>query len=440
MPVTNASAGTGSTREYPVTDSLWAHTATPRVDYPPLQSTVNADVAIVGGGFTGLSCALHLAEAGVQSVVLEAVEPGWGASGRNGGMLIPAMKITPAQLGTLLGPEAGRKAAEFSVRSTDVVMDIVQRYAIDCHADLGGWLVPAHSPRARARLETFAREWHEVQACIEMLDAAQMQARLGSSAYHGGFRHSKGGKLHPLSYARGLARAAATAGARICAHSEVTELQRTQGRWRVVTASGVVRAERVLIATNGYTGDLWPGLRQTVIPAHSFLVATTPLSDNLRSSILPGGDAASDSRRLLLYFRMDHQGRLLLGGRGSVAEPTGAQAFAGLRAQIKALYPQLGEVEFEHHWFGRICITLDKVPHLHQPAPGLTTALGYNGRGVAMATAMGSALANYFVRGDAAELPFPLRTAKKIPLHGIRNQISAATIAYYRVRDLLETL
>jgi glycine/D-amino acid oxidase-like deaminating enzyme len=138
-------------------DSLWAHTATPRVDYLPLQSTVNADVAIVGGGFTGLSCALHLAEAGVDSIVLEAAEPGWGASGRNGGLLCPNMKITPAELSALLGSEAGRKAAEFSITSADVVMDIVNRYTIDCHADLGGWLVPAHSPRALTRLEKFAR-------------------------------------------------------------------------------------------------------------------------------------------------------------------------------------------------------------------------------------------------------------------------------------------
>jgi glycine/D-amino acid oxidase-like deaminating enzyme len=421
-------------------DSLWAHTATPRVDYLPLQSTVNADVAIVGGGFTGLSCALHLAEAGVDSIVLEAAEPGWGASGRNGGLLCPNMKITPAELSALLGSEAGRKAAEFSITSADVVMDIVNRYTIDCHADLGGWLVPAHSPRALTRLEQFARQWHDVQAPVEILDAAQMQARLGSSVYHGGLRNAKGGKLHPLSYARGLARAAAAVGARICANSEVRELRYANGRWRVATAGGAVLAERVLIATNGYTGDLWPGLRETVIPAHSFLVATKPLSDNLRRSILPQGDAASDSRRLLLYFRKDHQGRLLLGGRGSIAEPAGPQAFAGLRAQLKVLFPQLGEVAFDYHWFGRICITRDHIPHLHEPAPGLTMALGYNGRGVAMATAMGRALAAYFAGGDASVLPFPLSEPRKIPLHGLRNQISAVAAAYYKVRDRLETV
>ncbi|MDH3712535.1 MAG: FAD-binding oxidoreductase [Gammaproteobacteria bacterium] len=421
-------------------DSLWAHTATPRVDCPPLRASVNADVAIVGGGFTGLSCALHLAEAGVHSVVLEAAEPGWGASGRNGGMLCPNMKITPAELSARLGTEAGRKAADFSIASADVVMDIITRYSIDCHADQGGWLVPAHSPRALARLENIAREWHDVQAPIELLDAAQMQARLGSSVYYGGLRNVKGGKLHPLSYARGLAGAAAAAGARICANSAVRELQSDNGRWRVVTPGGAVLAERVLIATNGYTDDLWPGLRETVIPAHSFLVATKPLSDNLNGSILPGGDVASDSRRLLLYFRKDHQGRLLLGGRGSIAEPAGPQAFAGLRAQIKVLFPQLGEVEFDHHWFGRICMTRDHIPHLHEPAPGLTIALGYNGRGVAMATAMGKALAEYFIGHDASVLPFPLSEPRKIPLHGLRNQISAVAAAYYKVRDRLETV
>lgn len=421
-------------------DSLWAHTATPRVDYPPLQSAVSADVAIVGGGFTGLSCALHLAEAGVHSVVLEAAEPGWGASGRNGGMLCPNMKVTPAQLSALLGAEAGRRAAEFSITSADVVMDIVNRYAIDCHADLGGWLVPAHSPRALARLENFAREWHDVQAPIEVLDAAQMRARLGSSVYHGGLRNAKGGKLHPLSYARGLAGAAVVGGAKIFANSEVRELQYDNGRWRVATSGGEVHAERVLVATNGYTGDLWPGLQETVIPAHSFLVATKPLSDNLRRSILPEGDAASDSRRLLLYFRKDHQGRLLLGGRGSTAEPAGPQSFAGLRAQLKVLFPQLEQVEFDHHWFGRICITRDHVPHLHEPAPGLTIALGYNGRGVALATAMGKALAAYFTGGDASVLPFPLTEPRRIPLHRLRNQIGAVAAAYYKVRDRLEVV
>jgi glycine/D-amino acid oxidase-like deaminating enzyme len=174
-----------------------------------------------------------------------------------------------------------------------------------------------------------------------------------------------------------------------------------------------VRAERVLLATNGYTGGLWPGLEQTVLAANSFMIATEPLRGTAAGAILPGRETASNTQRLLLYFRRDAQGRLLMGGCGHFAEPYGPHSFEHLVRSVELLFPQLGPVKYEYRWAGRVAITRDFLPHVHEPAPGLTMALGYNGRGVATATAMGQHLAARMT--GTTEFPFPGTRIKPIP-------------------------
>lgn len=206
--------------------------------------------------------------------------------------------------------------------------------------------------------------------------------------------------------------------------------------WTVTTAQGArLNAERVVLCTNGYTGGLWPDLARTVIAANSFQVATVPLSDNLRRSILPEGHVSSDTRKLLLYFRLDHTGRLLMGGRGPFREPRSPADWAHLERIVGKLFPQLDGTAFDHRWCGRVAITRDYLPHLHEPAPGLLIDIGCQGRGVGLQSAMGRAMAAYIATGDADNLPLPLTPIAPLPLHALHRLYVSAIIAWYRLSD-----
>jgi glycine/D-amino acid oxidase-like deaminating enzyme len=241
-----------------------------------------------------------------------------------------------------------------------------------------------------------------------------------------------------LSFARALAKAAQSAGAAIHGHTAATGLYRTAGCWVVETQSGArVTADRVVICTNAYTGNLWPRLRETVIAPNSFQIATEPLSDNLRKSILPFGQVSSDARKLLLYFRLDHEGRLLLGGRGPFREPTSAADWSHLEKMLPRLFPQVEGVPIQHRWCGRVAVTRDFLPHLHEPASGLIIDIGCMGRGVGLQTAIGKAFADYIVTADETALPLPRLPIRPIPFHGLKQVYVAAAVAWYRTLDRL---
>lgn len=419
----------------PLPASLWAATAPPAPPTPPLEESITTDVAIVGGGFTGLSTALHLAEAGVRACVVEASEPGWGASGCNGGQVNPTLKHDPDDLLRLLGAKQAEPLIEAMNRSGDVVFGLIERYGIDCQPVRRGWLQVAHSPQAVSGLHARAEQWRQRGVKTELLDRAEVARRVGSDAFAGGWLDPRAGGIQPLSFTRGLARAAISLGARVHGHTLATGLQRVNGRWNLHTAGGAtVNAERVLLATNGYTGDLWPRLEQTMLAANSFMVATEPLNGAAAHGILPGGETSSNTQRLLLYFRRDAQGRLLMGGRGHFADPTGPGDFRHLERSVELLFPQLGRVKYEYRWAGRVAITRDFMPHVHEPAPGLTMALGYNGRGIATATAMGKHLAARMT-GSTEPFPFPITPIRPIPLHGLQRLYVAAGVAWYTLLD-----
>ncbi|MBN9507574.1 MAG: FAD-binding oxidoreductase, partial [Alphaproteobacteria bacterium] len=246
----------------------------------------------------------------------------------------------------------------------------------------------------------------------------------------------RGGAVQPLAYARGLARAAIAAGAAIHGRTRATGLRRGDGRWHVATATGAeITAGQVVLATNGYTDDLWPGLGRSVVALNSFQVATVPLSDNLRAGLLPEGHVTSDTRKLLLYFRLDHEGRLLMGGRGPLREPDGTRDWAHLERVVTKLFPRLAGTPIAHRWCGRVALTRELLPHLHAPAPGLIANIGCMGRGIGLQSAMGAAIARYLLHGDAQALPFPLRPVRPIPLRGVQRLYLSGIIAWYRMTD-----
>ncbi|WP_448107913.1 NAD(P)/FAD-dependent oxidoreductase [Pseudomonas azerbaijanoccidentalis] len=417
--------------------SLWAATAPTAVPTPALSESLKVDVAIVGAGYTGLSTALHLAEKGVSVCVLEANEPGWGASGRNGGQVNPTLKYDPDQLVQMYGAERAEPLIDVVSSSADLVFNLIQRHEIDCAPVRKGWMQVSYSDKGVAGLHARADQWARRGVPVQCLDARTVAARMGSEAFAGGWLDGRAGAIQPLAYARGLVRAALAAGVRIHGQSAVTALQRQDSGWQLQTAGGAqVTADQVVLATNGYSSNLWPGMAQSILAANSFIVATKPLSGSVADSILPGQETVSTAQRLLLYFRKDAYGRLLMGGRGLFNDPTGPTDFAHLERSLALLFPQLGPLEFEYHWAGRIAITRDFMPHVHEPAPGLTLALGCNGRGIALCTSLGQQLAGRLCDNRAA-FAYPVSPLQRLPLHGLQRFYIGAGVAWYSLLDRL---
>jgi glycine/D-amino acid oxidase-like deaminating enzyme len=416
--------------------SLWASTAPPGPPLVPLGADTVADVAIVGAGFTGLAAAITLADAGRGVVVLEAAQPGYGASGRNGGQVIPGLKDEPDELEARHGSEDGPRLVRTVAAGPDLVFDLIRRFAIDCDARRAGWIQPSHTEATWRLVQRRAAQWQARQAPVRVLAAVEVAALTGSRLYNGGWLDERAGTVQPLAYVRGLARAATSLGVKVHTESPVVALEPEAGGWRARTPHGTVRARQVLIATNAYSGPLHDALRRSVVAVPSFQVATKPLSREWRQRILPGGHAVSDTYNLLRYYRLDAAGRLVVGARGMYGRRTTAQLLRNHTAALGEIYPDLGPVEYEYCWNGYVAVTTDHVPHLHDLGQGLYAALGYNGRGVAMATMLGRLAAGLALgRADPDGYFYPVTPLEPIPLHAFSRIGVRATIAYLRMKD-----
>lgn len=411
---------------------LWAESAAEApLDAATLSGEADCSVAVIGGGFAGLSAALHLAGRGSEVRLLEAQRIGAGASGRNNGQVIPGLKLGPEDLERRYG-DHGAAVVETSASAADLVFELIQRHAIDCEPERRGWLRAAQSPAAFRQVEGLARQWQARGAAVELLDATATARVLGSDAYCGGLIDRRAGRLQPLAYCRGLARAARGAGAILHEESPVTSLERRSGRWHLRSPQGLLRAEAVVMAVGAYGESLWPGWSRSFITVQSMQLASAPLSSNLRSGVLPGASAMSDSRKLATALRLDAAGRLCIAGRGPLDGRLTDGVIRQLQRSAIRLFPAVAETAWTHAWPGRIAITLDSLPRLTSPAPGLFAIVGFNGRGVAMATALGRAAAEHILGRPAG---FPLVPAPPVPLHQLRRPLLAAAIAYYRLRD-----
>jgi len=418
--------------------SVWTEAAEPAPETRPLEGDRRADVAVIGAGYTGLSAALHLAERGADVVAIDSAEPGWGGSGRNGGQIIPGLKHDPDELERQYGEATGRRVWQIAGAAADTVFELIARHKIACHAQPCGWIAAAPHAAALESLRARTEQWQRRGAPVELLDRGRIEALTGTTAYVGGMLDRRAGALHPLSYARGLARAAQHAGASLHGRSAARRLEPAGAGWRIVTDAAVVHARVVIVATNAYTDDLWPGLRQTVLPIQSYQVATEPLPDAVRRRVLPGGQVVSDLRRILFYFRLDPEGRLLMGGRGPLDDRGDPALFARLEATARRIFPGLGSPRWTHRWSGRVALTADHVPHLHEPRPGVLIGLGYNGRGVAMATVMGRLLAERALGLSPAEIGWPVTPIEPIRLHRFRLPAMAAVVHWKRFQDWLD--
>ena len=418
------------------TASYYAATRNDRSDYPRLTGSHEADAVVVGGGFTGVSAALSLAERGYAVVLLEAKRIGWGASGRNGGQLIDGF-VETARIARRAGAAAAEMARRMSLESRDLVIERMRRYAIDC--DFRPGFVYLGSRRTELRgIDAEFEERDRVGYPFELrrLDRDGLRTHLGSSRYTAGLLIGGNGHLHPLNLCAGEARAAAGLGARVFEDSPVIRVRHGE-RPLVETASGSVRAGRVVLAGNAYLGGTEPRLEGRVVPAGSYIVATEPLSDTLSDRLLPTGVACCEYRVVPDYFRLSADRRMLFGGLCTYSGREPPDIDASIRPRVRRVFPELGGGRIDYRWGGHIAISLNRIPQFGRIGGNTYYAQGYSGHGVAPAHLAGKLLADA-IAGDAERFDVFARIPH-LRLPGGRrfaNPVLALGMLLYRLREL----
>jgi glycine/D-amino acid oxidase-like deaminating enzyme len=294
------------------------------------------------------------------------------------------------------------------------VFEIVARHAIDCDLVRGGGYRAAVNKRHAAAVNALVDECLELGMPVEYCDAAQIAEATGTDRYAGAMFDARHGQISPLKYTLGLAAAASRLGARIFGNSAAIAVDRVDGRWQVRTPDGKVTAERILFATNGYTDALVPGLARSILPVFSSIVSTEPLPQELAARVLAKRQVLFEIGRVTTYYRVDASRRLLFGGRGVMKDASGVAHFNGLKAYALRLWPELKDVKWEFGWNGRIAMTSDHLPHIHDLGDGRIACLGYNGRGVALASAVGAPLAAVLLGAPLENVDLPVVPVKQI--------------------------
>ena len=403
--------------------SYYAATAKFLAPFETAAGAITCDVCVVGGGYAGLSAALHLAQAGYDVVLLEAHRVGFGASGRNGGQVGTGQRVDQQDLESMVGLNRARALWDIGLESVQLVRNLIADHKMDCgftdgiiHADHRARLVPYSHAYADRLRETYGYEK------IRALSREETRHLVGSPAYFGGTLDMGGGHTHPLRFALGLAQAAQDAGVRIFEKSTVTSV--TDKPCRVTTEKADISASHIVLCCNGYLGDLQPEVATRVMPINNYMVATKPLSTDMARELIRDNHAVADSKFVINYFRLSEGNRMLFGGTESYSYRFPSDIAAKVRKPMAQIYPQLAGVQIDYAWGGTLGITMNRMPHFARVAGNIISASGYSGHGVAMAT-LGGKLAALAIAGHAekfdlmAEVPsqrFPGGTALRWPL------------------------
>lgn len=415
--------------------SYYAATANPWVTAPPLGDPIDVDLAVVGGGCTGLSAALHAARRGLSVAVLEGGRVGWGASGRNGGQMIPGLRKGAAELVKLYGRERARALLDLAFEARDLVTGLIDEYAIDCDLKTTGHLVAACKASDLAWMEAEARCMHEVMHYphVDVLTADQARAEV-ATPYHGALLDRRGGHMHPLNYTLGLARAARDAGVLIFENSEALALKSGE-RVQVATAKGGVRARHAILAGDALLTGLMPRVNTRIMPVANYLAATAPLPDP--AAVIANDRAVSDSRFVVNYYRLSADGRLLFGGGERYTPDPPRDMAAFVRNHMETVFPQLRGVAIDHAWGGLVSVTQTRLPHVGRQGEVLW-AHGYSGLGVILSTLAGKLLAEALA-GESAR--FELFAGLEPPAFpggvALRGPLYVLGMLWYALRDRL---
>lgn len=391
-----------------ISQGLWAATAKGKPTLTALEREHKTEVAIIGGGYTGLSAALHLSLAGRSSILVEANDIGFGGAGRNVGLVNAGLWLMPEDVIKLVGLDHGRELIQVLGASPDLVFGLIEKYKIDCEAWRHGTLHCADSRAGYKALEERERQWKEQGAPVQLLDREEAAEKIGTRAFLGALLDKRAGTIQPLSYAYGLARAALEEGAQLYANSPVTSLEKQGEFWRLTTPQGAILAKSVIVAVQGYPEGAFQDQSHNMVPFNYFQFATQPLAPEVLKTVLPGRNGAWDTNLILSSFRLDAAGRLIVGSVGSVEAFAWNLKQAWVKRTIRKVFPQIQGVEIEHGWYGRIAMTTNHIPRFHVMGENLAMVTCYNGRGIGPGTVFGKLLAAYMMGGSVRDIPLPV--------------------------------
>ncbi len=410
--------------------SLWGATAIENPVHQQLQQSLQVDVLVVGGGYTGLSSALHLAEQGVSVALLEAKSIGFGGSGRNAGLVNAGVLQGPDHVNKVLGEAAGERFNLALRESPAMVFELVKRFGMPCDAKRTGTVNIAHSASAMTYLEDRCRQLQALGAAVELIDGERATAISASPVYrHGGILDPGAGTIQPLDYARSLARAALDTGAKLFQKSGILSLTRQNDSWLASTSQGQVSAQQVIIATNAYADDNSEHVRESTLPVFIFQCATSPLAVDVAASIIPQRHGLWDTQTLMTSARVDSAGRLVMSSAGSLQGVERTIRGNWMTRTRNRLFPQAKGSTWEYQWSGQVGVTSSKILRVQLLAPGVFAPAGYNGRGIGPGTVIGKHLADTIVSGNRDDFPFPIETL-------YREKWSTLRAAYYKYGSL----
>ena len=404
-----------------VNNSLWSLSRTSKIHTNILDHKEIVDVAIIGGGYTGCSAALRLAEAGTKVALLEAEYSGFGGSGRNVGLTNAGMWINPEEIGKVIGKERGEILNQFLSKAPDLVHGLIDKHGIECEALRNGTLHLAHNETGLKALKEKIRQINEEGKLVKLLSKAETFELTAAENYLGAIQDMRAGTIQPLEYCNGLMLAAKSAGAYIYTASPALKINYKHDQWHIKTPKGMVVAHQVLIATNAYLEHIYPQLKKSFTPMYYSQMATDPLSADQLKNFLPGKNGTWDTRTVMRSYRTDAAGRLIIGTIGNIQSKNALVFKSWADKMIRETFPKVGPVNWAYKWAGCIACSENYVPNIHDLGQGLYSISGFSGRGISPGTAFGQVMAEYLLgHVKPKDLPVKLETIKPISFNKIR--------------------